>query len=287
MRTIHAIKYFKMWMLLAIVFNINSAFAQLENIPIGKDVNIDKLYVGLLANTDFIEKKSDQGSNSSFQSGVRASIWLIPRTLLVRSFFALRLNENQETNYIKSYETIFSPSQDLQIAIGVMATPTTELRPNPITWQSQVETHAESKIPGGKPGMKVRYRFNKNLKMAYGIHNHDNQAVQHFNIVFKKITASSFLKDRKLFFAIRGQYKNSNFVMTHDENNTALSAIVQISVHYKLYSDMEYNYALRKLNVWELGLRKHFQDNKSLRGFLSISYNNTLKQFRGGLFIHI
>ena len=287
MCTTEVIGCFKLFVSLTILSYTFNGVAQLENIPIGKGVNVDRLYVGLLANTNLVEGKSSEGSNSSFQSGVRASMWLIPEKMRVRAFGALRLNENSAHNYINSYEVLFSPLQKVEISVGVMATPTTELRPNPITWQSQVETNAESRIPGGKPGIKIGYRFDKNLKVTYGLHTHDKHTVQHLKIAYKKISASTFFRDGSLFLALKWQYKNSDFVMTRYKNGTALSVIVLISEQYKLYSDIEYNSAFGKLTFGAWGFRRHFQDNKLLRGFLSIGYNKNLKQFQGGLFIHI
>ncbi|MEO0572507.1 MAG: hypothetical protein AAF039_12440 [Bacteroidota bacterium] len=282
-----AIQFFRKWVLsLFILITIDST-AQLKNIPIGGNLNIDRLYVGLLANTSLLQGGTNNSSNSSFQLGLRASVWLIPKMIRVRSFGALKFNENRTTNYIKSYEAIFSLLRDMEIAVGVMATPTTELRPNPITWESQVETNAERKIPGGKPGIKISYRLNENLKIAYGIHNQDNSLVQHFKIQYKAFALSSFFKDGKFFLAAKWRYKNNDFIMTRYDGNTALSVSIRISSRYRLYLDMGYDDRLGKFVFGEWGLRRHFPNDKLLTGFFSISYNKNLNQLLGGLFIHI
>ena len=282
-----AIRCIRKWTLFALLLNAICGAAQLENIKLGEDVNIDKLYVGLLANTPLLESNTNHISNSSLQLGVRASIWVIPNRIRFRSFGALKLNENQATNYIKSYEAIFSPLDNMEIAVGVMATPTTKLRPNPITWQSQVETNAERKIPGGKPGMKIGYGVSEHLRVSYGVHKHDDSATHYLKIAYKKFVVSSFLKDGQPFLAAKWRYKGSDFVMINDKKNTALSTIVPVSSRSKLYTDMEYDHWNGKLTFGEWGIRRHFPDNKLIRGFISISYNKNLKQFRGGLFVHI
>ena len=281
-----AIRYFHDLIISVVLLSTVGGFAQIENIPINKEVNIDRLYVGLLANTNFPERSSTY-SPSSFRSGARVSTWLIPKTLKVRSFGALILNEGRQAKYLKSYEAIFSITKSADIAMGVMATPTTELRPNPITWQSQVETQAESRIPGGKPGFKINYRFDENLKVTYGLHKHDNRAFQHFKLSYKKFTASTFLKDDKVFLAAKWNYKNSDLLLVKHDDYTAFSAIIPISTHYKFYLDMEYEGLFRRLTFGEWGFRRHFKGNRLLRGFFSINYNQNMKQLRGGLFIHI
>ncbi|WP_350284765.1 hypothetical protein [uncultured Croceitalea sp.] len=261
--------------------------AQIENISISEEVNVDRLYAGLLTHTDLSNRNTAFSDRSSIQLGTRATMWLIPETLRIRSFVAFKLSEGEPIQSIKSYEAIFVPYKKMKIALGVMATPTTELRPNPTTWQSQVETNAESNILGGKPGVKVNYNFNTDFKLTYGVHDHGGTVTQHLKIVYKNFVWSSFIGDGKLFVAAKWNPENAEFVVTRHNYETALSAIVPVSTDYRFYLDMAYNNSIQALTFGEWGLRRYFPDTNLIKGFLSVSYNKNLKQLQGGLFIHI
>ncbi len=281
------IKWLQCLLYLTALFASMAMEAQLENISISKEVHIDKLYAGLLTSTSFLEDNSNYRNSSSFQFGARVNLWIIPETFRIRSFGVVKFTEREAVKYIRSYEAIFTPSKKIAIHVGKMATPITELRPNPTTWQSQVETNAESTIPGGKPGIKLKYNVSKDLNFALGIHDHNNQTVQHLKISYRQLAFATFLKDQKLFSAIKWQYEKGSLIITRNNNETTFSSIITVSTHYKFYLDMQYDDSAKKLTYGEWGLRRSFSKSNTIRGFLSIGYNYNSKNFQGGLFIHI
>lgn len=272
--------------LVFIIFHIDSQ-AQIENIPIGKEVNVDKIYVGLLTNTTLPEKTNQDHRPSSFQLGARVTHWLIPKKLRISSWGAVHKRENSNTQFLKSYELIFNPSDRTRVSVGVMATPTTILRPNPTTWQSQVETNAESKIIGGRPGLKFKYTVNEDFNVFYGVHNHGRRAAQHLKLVYSAFMVSAYLEDKNGFIAVRYRNKDIETVANWFRNEIAISAIIRISTNLKCYLDMEFDTSNDELIFGEWGMRRSFTDTNVIRGFLSFSYNHQIKNFQGGLFIHI
>ncbi|MDT0607067.1 hypothetical protein [Croceitalea rosinachiae] len=260
--------------------------AQIENITISKEVEIDKIYAGLLAYSNF-SNKPNQNNLSSVQFGARVLLTLVPKALQVRTFGVFKSTPSIAGQFFKSYEAIFTPNNDLTIQLGVMATPTTELRPNPTTWQSQVETNSESNILGGRKGIKIKYNLSQNLNLSYGLHYHDTNPAHHVKVTYKRVIVSSYLDNGSLFFATKWKYSNGNVIATRFKNISSISSIIPISEYYKIYADIEYDDSIQDITYLELGIRRSFLENHLIKGFLSFSYNHHLKNVQGGLFIHI
>ncbi|WP_298540887.1 hypothetical protein [uncultured Aquimarina sp.] len=260
--------------------------AQIENIPISKEVKIERFYAGFLTYWGSPKNTSDKNL-SSIQLGTRVNFLLIPKTFQVRAFGVFKQTQRSDLQFLRSYEAIFTPDRAIAIHLGVMATPTTELRPNPTTWQSQIETNAEKSIIGGRIGLKINYDLNQNLKLSYGLHKHDNTIVHHLKVVYKRLTVSSYLDDGNLFSAAKWQYSNGNVLITRFKNITSISSIISISKYYKIYADVAYNDSTQNTTYLELGIRRGFSNNYFIKGFLSLNYNHIFKRFQGGFFIHI
>ena len=261
--------------------------AQIENLPISEDVGIDKLFVGLLTNTRLLFDEGNYSGLGTFQFGARAGIWVIPKKLRVRSFGVIKLISGADSRSFTSYEIIVTPSNMLEMKIGIMATPTTELRPNPTTWQSQVETNAESTIIGGRPGAKLRYTFTKNFNITYGFHNHGGAYAHHLKFKKGNLSFSTYLEKDDVFTALKWSNTNLDFVFTQFRGLTATSAIIAINQKIKTYIDMEYEDNVHTLKFGEIGLRSHFGEKDFLRGFFSIAYNISFNSLEGGLYLHI
>lgn len=263
------------------------AWSQIQNIHISEEVTIDKLYMGLLANTRISTTDLKQSSHLTFQAGGRIQLWLIPNFLQVRSLGVLKVIAQEPPQGFTNFESIITPNRRFAIHVGVMATSITELRPNPSTWQSQVETNAESTIPGGRPGAKVNYMISDAIKLSYGLHNQDGSATHHLKVVVKSIAVSSFINNQSEMVAVRWSYKEAQLVGSYDSESVALSAIIPVMNVYRIYSDLAFDERIERLTFSELGIRRHFHKEGFLSGFFSISYNYTLKYTQGGFFLHI
>ncbi|MBW1295699.1 hypothetical protein [Aquimarina litoralis] len=260
--------------------------AQIENITITKEARIDKLYAGLLTNTELLSHENYQNVSSA-QIGTRVYFSLIPKKLGIRTFGVFKQTERHQLQFFKSYEAIYNPNKNITIHLGLMATPTTELRPNPTTWQSQVETNSESNILGGRTGIKINYRINENLKVSYGVFKHNSTVANHIKLSYKQLAISSYLENENLFFALKWEDNTHNLILTRYKEVTSLSSIIPISECYSAYADIELNDEKQNINYLELGIRRFFSKNQFLKGFLTLNYHYHLKNIQGGLFIHI
>ena len=279
--------YAKLLVLPIYVLWLSTSWAQQRDLSTAKKFDLDKVYGGFLTKLPFELQQTSYQPSFSIQMGVRMGWWVVPELLKIRSFGVYKRVSGQHQRLLRSYEALIIPTEALEIKIGVMATPTTELRPNPLTWQSQVETNAESTIPGGQPGIKIRYLLLKDLGLTYGIHDHEGKIINHLKLTHKRLSLAGFLGGKQFFLATKWRYKNGNLVMTRTKKETAVSAILPIAPQYKFYLDMAYSDATRKMDFGEWGLRKHFKDLGFLKGFISINYSSKLRLFQGGLFIHI
>ncbi|WP_394746915.1 hypothetical protein [Spongiimicrobium salis] len=260
--------------------------AQIENLPISSELTMDKLYAGVVAYTTLSEQHRGRYHRNSIQIGARLTSWLVPKTWKIRTSVVLKGEEKQMLKSIRSYEIIFTPGENVKIALGAMATPTTELRPSPLIGQSQVETNAESNILGGRAGVKVDYIFHK-LKLSYGIHKHENKLGQHLKMTYNDFALASFIEDGNLFIAAKWEKENTSLLFTRDGHETAFSAVIPVSKVYRFYIDMEYHNAMRDITFGECGLRRYFSDTGVIKGFWSLHYNKTQQRLHGGIFIHI
>ncbi len=264
-----------------------SGWSQIENIAVSEEVTIDRLYVGLLAETHFETKTLNQSRYLTFQSGARINLLIIPGVLSVRSFGILREVGDEKPKPFTNFESIIASGKRVTIHLGVMATPTTELRPNPSTWQSQVETNAERTIPGGKPGIKVNYLFSNALKVGAGIHQQDGQPAYHLKLGYEKLSLSGFMRDDELFVAARRVDENTEFVASFDERYLAFSAIIHAFDGLSFYTDLEVDTRPIERVVRKLGIRRYYQGQHALRGFFSLSYDRVFHRVEGGFFIHL
>ncbi len=276
----------KLTFLMLLFIGINGK-AQIENIPISKEVTVDRLYIGLLTNTGLFDHTTDLHNFSSVQFGTRVRIALLPKRFYIRSFGVLTKTQGQTLQILRSYEAILIPSEKISIHLGVMATPTTEIRPNPTTWQSQIETNAEKTIIGGRPGIKFKYNFGEEFIVSYGIHNHDADLVNHLKVEYKQLVFSSFVDHNGVFIAAKWKFQNGNLLATGSRDTITFSTVMPIAPHYRFYADSAYSKALRKHTYFEMGLRRHFREDGPLKGFLSLGYNHPLKSVQGSFFIHI
>ena len=279
-------RYAQNLIFLIICFASLGVRSQIEHIVVNKEVEIDKLYAGLLTFSDF-PKKHGQNDLSSLQFGARVRLLLIPKKLQVRTFGVFKATQSQQGQFFKSYEAIITPNKNMAIHIGAMATPTTELRPNPTTWQSQVETNSESNILGGRKGIKIKYNLGQNLNLSYGLHYHSTDLAHHLKVAYKRFIVSSYLDNGSLFFAAKWNYSKGSAVVTRFRNTTSISSIIPFSDTYGIYADMEYDDFIRGPTYLAFGIRRSFPENHFIKGFLSFNYNHHLKNFQGGLFIHI
>lgn len=263
--------------------------AQITKIDIDDNFTLDRVYLGLNTWTGI---KFDELSNSNFvslQTGIMISNKLSP-TLRIRSFGAIRFENNEEISGFSAYEIIFTPHKNLAIHIGAMTTPTTELRPNPTTWQSQAETNAQSKIIGGRTGIKLRYNLDSKSAISYGVFNHNGALAHHVKFKYNKLSVAGYLESDFFFTAVEYQSKKINTTITYLYNKElSASLFYDFSNQYSFLLDLEYNFLTERMIKTNVGLRKYYTSKTSpIRGFFVLSYDPVFDNIlKGGFMIHI
>jgi hypothetical protein len=228
-------------------------------------------------------------SNVSLQSGLMLS-YSLNEKLRLRTFAALRFEDIEKVQDFSSYEFIYNISNIVSWHFGVMATPITQLRPNPTTWESQVETNAQSKIIGGRPGTKINFRLTPDLKIAYGIFNHDGVWANHLKVDYKFIKVAGYFEKNKSFYSLNVRTRNINSTMAFEPNEQLSNSIfVDFKENYSLLLEFEYSIKKNKVDYGNIGLRKYFIGSKKwLKGYFSVEYSPlSEKQITGSFFIHI
>ena len=272
----------------SIFFSINCS-SQITDIKLSDDLKLDRVYLGLVSNTGVNTTDIDRISNGSLQSGLMLT-YLLTERLKLRSFGVVKLESDELTKTFTSYEVIYNVSDNINWHFGVMSTPTTKLRPNPTTWESQAETNAQSKIIGGRTGTKINFELSPNLKISYGLFNHSGIWANHLKINYKFIKIAGFIEKNKTFLAVDINTKRINSTTTFEPNHQfSKSIFINFNRGFSLLLESEYSMIKEKLNYGNIGLRKYFlSSNKRLKGFLSIGYNPIgNNQVTGSFAIHI
>ncbi|MEQ8422433.1 MAG: hypothetical protein RIB64_20670 [Arenibacter algicola] len=279
-------KYISIFYILFISIKCNSQITDLE---LSNDIKIDRVYLGLVSSSGLNITNSEMDNTASLQSGLMLTYSLNKKTRL-RSFGVLKLENKEVTKGFTSYEIIYNISKNINWHFGTVSTPTTELRPNPTTWQSQVETNAQSKIIGGRTGTKINFRLSPNLKISYGLFNHNGAWANHLKFEYKIIKVAGFIEKNKTFLVFDISTNRIGSTITLEpKNQFSKSVFIHFDKTLSLLLESEYSIKKERIEYANIGLRKYFlSSNKKLRGFFSIGYNPIeSNQITGGFIIHI
>lgn len=278
--------YIFLFSILFISINCNS---QITDIVLSDNLKLDRVYLGLVSNTGVNITDFQRDNNVSLQSGLMLT-YSLSNKLKLRSFGVLKFESNEQTEGFTSYEVIYDIFENISWHFGVMSTPTTELRPNPTTWESQSESNAQSKIIGGRTGTKINFRLSPNLKISYGFFNHNGIWANHLKLNYKFIKIAGFIQKNKTFLVLDIDTKRTNSSITFEPHyHLSKSIFINFNRGFSLLLESEYSMIKEKINYANIGLRNYFlSSNKRLKGYLSIGYspigNN---QVTGSFAIHI
>ncbi|MET1260688.1 hypothetical protein ABV409_15175 [Flagellimonas sp. DF-77] len=269
------------------LLGILAAQAQLEALPLGDGVTIDRLYAGLHAQTAFWESTADRQSPSSFRAGALVSLWVVPEQLKFRSFGVVDLRSGRAINTFESFELQWVLHPKWTLKVGRMATPTTELRPNPTTWQSQVETETEAQLIGGRRGAKLHHQWGPQASVTYGFYDHGGGLFHHLQFKKGAIALTGYTDGKSWLTAARWDGPLGHYVGVLSPETLAFSAIVPVRTHYQLVVDMGYGLAENQLDFGHWGLRRSFRSEQLGRGFFSLMFDRNTETLQGGFFLHL
>ena len=280
-----AIPFLVAWMLHAFAAN-----AQMENIQLNDYTTANKLYAGFYSKL-FVPIDS---LRTSAEASVRLGALITQRftkVFMLEAQAVVQFNSNKTINALPAFEFITKFNDKLQLRAGVLVTPTTTVRPNPVTWQQQSETYAQSRIIGSKPGAMLRYSPTKDLFLAYAIHNHSGIWANHLRIDYKKLRAAGYMRlDGKYFAAMK--YINERFDLcanfSSEQQEAAGSVFVNLNKRYTLYTDANYRMNAQKNEVLKFGARSYFDSaEKHLRGFFAVEYDVNMRVVSGQFMLNV
>ena len=275
---------------LVLVFRSLSGTAQIENIQLNDYTTANKLYAGfyskLLVPVDSLR--------TSAAASVRMGALITQRftnVFLLEGQAVMQFNSDKTINALPAFEFITKFSEKLQLRMGVLVTPTTTVRPNPVTWQQQSETYAQSRIIGSKPGAMLRYAPTKDLFLAYAIHNHAGEWANHVRVDYKKLRVAGYMRFDGQYFAA-AKFINDRFDVcanySSEQEEAASSLFVNLTKRYTLYCDGNYRVSSERNEVLKFGARSYYDSaDKHLRGFFALEYDARMRMFGGQVMVSV
>jgi hypothetical protein len=276
---------------LSLIFIVSTqlSYAQMQNIKLSESTVINRVYAGLKSNLIFLTDTLQVIPQASFRIGTLLT-QRISNTFQVESQAFIQLANYSTVLSIPTFELIAKLNDKVQLRIGHLITPTTTLRPNPTTWQSQVETYAQTRITGAKPGANIRYA-GPNLLLEYGIHNHAGVWANHFRVDYKKVWLAGYvLANGEYFIATKITNNKVDFVANYSSvlNESATSLFYNLTTRYTLYTDLNYKHGTGTTDIAHLGVRSYYENTDyHVKGFFGIGYDIVPKLITAQFFIHL
>lgn len=264
---------------------VTSTFGQIEHITISSDssIIIDKVYAGMLSSTAFNTKNVATSSAGTFRVGVMAS-WKCSPYLTFHSFGMFETDLKQPWG-IQQFYLNYEPTNHWIVTVGQSATISTEQRPHPVSGAGQFETWTQSRIPGGAPGIKIKYRGN--VSVGAGIAARNGFPEYHASVSKGSHTLSGYY--------LQSDYQ-SGFAYTYDtkklyaivvcipDSIVGSTVVVRLKKNISLFADVGYGNSV--FPRAELGAFKSWSE-KWIKGLLSVSYDVKIKSVKGYLFVHL
>ena len=267
-----------------------AGYGQMENIQLNEYTTANKLYAGFYSKLQVPVDSLRTTANASVRLGALIT-QRFTNVFLLEAQAVVQFNSDKTINALPAFEFITKFSDKLQLRAGVLVTPTTTVRPNPVTWQQQSETYAQSRIIGSKPGVMLRYAPTKDLFLAYAFHNHAGEWANHLRIDYKKLRAAGYVRlDGQYFAAMK--YINERFDLcanySSEQKEAASSLFVNLTKRYTLYCDANYRVNLEKNEVLKVGARSYFDGaEKHLRGFFAVEYDARMRMIGGQVMLSV
>ena len=270
----------------------HSLQAQLENISLSTNTFVSKAYAGLRSDI----KALTDTSNVPIKTMASVRFGLVVRQDLNKYFAfeaqsALQHSNSLNTISIPAFELIYKVNKAFQIRAGHLVTPTTTTRPNPVTWQAQVETYAQTRIIGSKPGLMLRYTFSPNLFVVSSLHYQNNLWVPHARIDYKKHRLAGYFENNSSYFiSLKSTIQKFESIFNFNKVNEELAGSVFYSINprFTFFTDVNRKMMLNQSDVWVLGFRSYFKADKyPVAGFFGMQYDVIQKYILGQFFIHL
>ncbi|MCX6798152.1 MAG: hypothetical protein NTX66_03015 [Candidatus Falkowbacteria bacterium] len=282
----------KLFLIVTILFGLVSSnlFAQIENIPVTKDVTINKLYAGTLGWSNF-NIDSLHASNAAVLRFGAVATWRPNDWFALRSLNAFNVETGNGSWSMNQFSAIINPTKKLTVTVGNMCTLVTEQRPSPASAGGQFETWTQSKIPGMALCAKASLAITDKLSAGLGIAGRNSKPEYQANISLGKTTLSAFYDEWNkkygsvLTFAV---WRVSEVVVWQQDNIIAnlLNLELGPDKDYCVYSDMGWDLDQHKLVRGEWGVLKTFS-GKYIKGLIGPGYCYEDRSVHAYLFVHL
>lgn len=262
-----------------------SGFSQANDLDIG-EVSLDRLYFGLYGK-EFVKTDSADAFNSST---LRLGALLSKKfnnQIKIRSFALMKFETSEPIKSNGSFEIVYQPNSFSRLQLGYVGTAFSELRPNPLTPESQTEYSTQSKIPGAKPTLKY-FRELKHFSSLTTSLSYDHSLLGYQLKFSRKHLALGFQAEKyNVIGAVEYHLKNYSSISVYNFSRSEFNqALIYSFKEYLFYVEGEINSGQISQN-FEIGVRSNFTNHAyPIKGFLGLSYNNFDKMISGQLFIH-
>lgn len=264
-------------------------YTQMTNIYSDEQFSLSRIYAGVNSTTLFPTDSISSYADVNFRLGIKSSLNLSDKVVF-KTWGAIQMSKNQPVAGYNSFELMFKPMAKLSWHIGLIATPTTVLRPNPTTWESQVETHAHSTIIPGRPGTKVAYAFSSKAVLTYGYFIHGKHGAHHLNITLQDWRVAGYrLANGDYFTALRfNRAWFENTITYSSKEKWSTSAFVNVKGGWSFIIDTQFMFEQEEVEFLQTGIRKYIRASSvHLGGFFGLTYDWKTEMIIGQLFIYL
>lgn len=273
---------------------IESSFAQIK-FRVNEEVNIEKLYVGMLAGPQFSIDSLSVRNYGTIRFGAMGT-YQPYKWFALKSFAMYQFEPGNEEQKMVQFWAKITPCEKLSIEFGNMATLVTEQRPHPVSGDGQFETSSEAQIPGMAMNAKAKFEVNSNIKAGIGVAVRNNKPEYSAMVEYKKIKISGWSAEKNTNDTIHqsGIALTINFDRLYStlvyKQGQIISDILVVKISkdktISFYADNGYNLNTKKLTRGEYGFLKSF-DSQYIKGLFGIGYQYETRNVVGYIFIHL
>lgn len=259
--------------------------AQKGPFALTNNIKLERVFAGYLSKTYIMMDTPTVVKNTS---ELRVALMLtdsLSDKYGFRIFGALTLGKQSYTN--SSAEFILKPTKRIKINVGYTATLTTDLRPNPTTAESLIESAAQASIIGARPTIKMQYKWTDYLSTNLGYSYHDTAGAIHAGVSIRGIRLHGYVTKYDFFLSSDGKLKLFEYTLTY-RNPGIISAAAFVKLKKGIVPFIDLQFPKSRNSAEMLGVRKYFAGkHNEAKGLLAAGYDINTKIFLAQFYLHI
>lgn len=261
------------------------AGAQKGPFALSNNIKLERVFAGFLSKTYVLVDTPAMVKNVS---EMRVALMLtdsLGDKCSFRIFGALTLGKHSYSN--SSAEFILKPAKKVKINVGYTATLTTDLRPNPTTSESLIESAAQASIIGARPTIKVQYKWTDFFATSLGYSYHDSIGALHAGLSFKGVRLHGYITQNEYLLSSDGKLKLFEYTLTY-RNSGIISSAIFLKLKRGIVPFIDMQFPKSQNSVEMVGIRKYFAGKSNeVKGFLAAGYDINTKILAAQLYLHI